>query len=179
MQKYKKHTWGWIKEDGIRCNVDGKGTAVLPANIIGMWVNIYCYDEVNDYTFYHEIFLAEYKGLGGSWNERPLSMLLKTGFAQAYMLANTEAQALLFENEFIDLPFTEEKDSTSKFRYMQKWKCTKCDYSFYTKINDKPKIIDTIKSFFKFRTLMQCSNCNTNTAKKAGVVKKPIINNGG
>ena len=74
---YDGYTWGWILQDGTRCE-PGKASKALAEGIIGVWGEVKRKNV--EKPWYHEVFLNEYKTsqkAGSTWGDRPLTMILK------------------------------------------------------------------------------------------------------
>lgn len=106
---YDGYKWGWIDKDGLRHSA-GQESKILPDNIIGVWGELK--RKAVGTPFYHEVFKSEYAKTSqsgrGTWEQRPITMLLKVIRDQTHKFAYADQMGNLFtENEahFItDLP---------------------------------------------------------------------------
>jgi len=99
---YNGYQWGWIDKEGVRHKAGAESTLSNPEDIIGVWGAIHRKDW--KIPFYHEVFKTEYQKLSksgyGSWDQRPLTMLLKVIRDQTHKFAYADKMGnLMTENE--------------------------------------------------------------------------------
>lgn len=171
MDKYKGYEWGWITKDGAR---HPSSSAVTTEKIMGVWSKVYREDI--EISFYHEVFLEEYrKSDKGSWGERPLAMLLKMGLRQACKLAYYDKTGdAMSEEEIITLP----ELFCSTTRKLQLWKCKSCGHTFYTLLGQKEawhqRIYARLLRSIGSPAYIECESCSEMSAAKVKVVTKKI-----
>jgi hypothetical protein len=172
---YAGYIWGWITEDGSRHSL-GADCKAMPDTIVGIWSEVKRLDI--ETPFCHEIFLAEYtRSDKGSWVDSPLAMLQRLSRNQAFNLAYADkTDTVSAENSIVELPAADPILET--VRHLQKWRCIKCNHTFYTPYEKERSLIKRIKDLcIKLigRSLkIKCEVCSEMQAIKSRVITKPI-----
>ncbi len=164
LEGYDGYEWGWIVKDGTRQESGGRVTGE-PPQIVGIWGKVYRTDITR--PFYYETSREE-----GQTLEDLAVLNMKRSLWYAY------PGDCPFPDTIKALP---EQPAGKNMKMLQRWKCAKCQHTFYTDPIKRPplrQVFKILKSFRLWKSFLllqlECEICKQISCNKNGKVKKEV-----